>query len=124
MHAAECDEPAVAAVGGHLAELIAVAGQVGQGDHLVLLIVVPEDQQPRPQLVADRLDAARQLVVGERLVGLEFEGGGGLEGLVVMIRRLDRASNGSNVRQAFQPDFSALGESQAGKPDVRNYTGS
>ena len=46
--AAEGDRPAVAAFGRHLAELVAVAAQVGQGDHFVLLIMVPEDQQPRP----------------------------------------------------------------------------
>ena len=42
--AAEGDRPALAAVGGHLAELVAVAAQVGQGDHLVLLVVMAEDQ--------------------------------------------------------------------------------
>ena len=74
--AAERDVAAVAALGRHLAELIAVAGEVGEGDHFVLLIVVAEDQQLRPQLVADGLDARVQLVVRERLVGLQFEMGG------------------------------------------------
>ena len=62
-----------------LAELVAVARQVGQGDHLVLLIVVPQNQQPRPQLVAHRLNPRRERVVLQRLVGLELEGGRGCE---------------------------------------------
>ena len=59
--------------GRHLAELVAVAAQVGQGDHFVLLIVVAENQQPRAQLVAHRLNPLLQLDVVERLVRLQFE---------------------------------------------------
>ena len=47
--AAEGDRPAVAAFGRHLAELVAVAAQVGERDHFVLLIVVPQNQQPRTE---------------------------------------------------------------------------
>ena len=37
--------PAIAALGRHLAEVVAVAAQVGERDHFVLLIVMPQDQQ-------------------------------------------------------------------------------
>ena len=52
-----------------LAELIAVAAQVGQGDHFVLLIVVAQDQQPRAHLGAHRRRSALAALVVERLVG-------------------------------------------------------
>ena len=58
VHAAEDDAAAIAAVGGHLAELIAVAAQVGEGDHLVLLIVMAQNQQLRAQAACGRLGCA------------------------------------------------------------------
>ena len=45
--AAEGDRPALLVGGGQLAEPVAVAPEVRQGDHFVLLIVMSEDQQPR-----------------------------------------------------------------------------
>ena len=59
-------------LGRHLAELVAVAPQVGDGDHLVLLIVMAQDQQLRPHFAADRLDPRGKLLVAERLVGLQL----------------------------------------------------
>ena len=70
---AKRDVPTLAAVGSHLAELIAIAGEVRECDHLILLIMVTQNQQFWPQFVADGLDALLQLVVRERLVGLQFE---------------------------------------------------
>ncbi len=54
--AAKGDRPAVAAFGRHLAELVTVAPQVGHGDHFVLLVVMAQDQQPRAQIGAHRVD--------------------------------------------------------------------
>ena len=59
--------------GRHLAELVAVAPQVAQGDHFVLLIVVPQDQQLRPELLPHRLNPLSQLVVFQRLVRCQLE---------------------------------------------------
>jgi hypothetical protein len=74
--AAEGDHPTLATVGGRLAEAVAVTAEVGEGNHLVLLIMVAQDQQPRAQFGLHRLDAGGELLVRERLVGLEFQGRG------------------------------------------------
>ena len=58
-------------VGRQFAEPIAVARQIGERDHFVLLIVMAQDQQPRAQLVADRLNPRGELLVLQRLVGLQ-----------------------------------------------------
>ena len=50
--AAEDDRAAGLALGGELAELVAVAAEVGEADHLVLLIVVPQDQERVAQSAA------------------------------------------------------------------------
>ena len=76
MDAAEYNEPAIAAAGGHLAELVAVPPQIAMGDYLILLIMVSQDHQPTPHVAAHRLNPLGQLLVGERLVRLKFKGRG------------------------------------------------
>ncbi len=49
VHAAKGDVPALAAIGRHPAELITIALQIRKRNHFVLLIMVPQNQQPRPQ---------------------------------------------------------------------------
>ena len=78
MDAAEGDRPAVGAVGRHLAELIAVALQIGKRDHFVLLIMMAEDQQLRPPFCPNRRNSRLQFVVGERLIGLKLKSCRGL----------------------------------------------
>ena len=56
--AAEHDGAAVAAVGRVLAEAVAVAAEIGQGDHFVLLIVMAQDQQLAAQAACGRLECA------------------------------------------------------------------
>ncbi len=63
MDATEDDRATVRAGGGQLAKLITVAGQVRELDDLVLLVVVPQDEQSRAKFFFDRPDAFRQLVV-------------------------------------------------------------
>ena len=43
-------------LGGGLRELVAVAGKVGEADHLVALVVVPQHNRLRAQLGAGRTD--------------------------------------------------------------------
>src|SRR5206468_7218810 len=73
MHAAKHDVAAVLAGGGHLAELIAVPPQIAMGDYFILLIMVPQDQQPAPHVAAHRLNPRGKLLVRERFIGLELE---------------------------------------------------
>ena len=73
--AAEGDRPALLVGRGQGAELIAVAAQVRQGDHFVLLVVMAEDQQLAAQGGADLLDPRGQFRVFERFVGLKLVGG-------------------------------------------------
>ena len=42
--------------GRHPAQLEAVAGEVRMPDHVVLLVVVPEDEHPVPELGSTRFD--------------------------------------------------------------------
>ena len=56
-------------LGGHVGQLVAVAAEVGQGDHGVLLVVMAENQQPRAHLAPHPLDARGELVVFQRFVG-------------------------------------------------------
>ena len=55
--AAEGDGPALFVFGRQIGQLVAVAAQIGQGDHVVLLIMVAEDQQPRAHFTPHPLDA-------------------------------------------------------------------
>ena len=83
VHATKRDVTALGAVSGRLAELIAITAQVDQVDHLVLLVVVPQNEQLRPQRSAHGLDASRQGVVFQRFVLPQVElgrGGGGGHG--------------------------------------------
>ena len=52
MHTAEDDRAAVAIRRRHLTELIAVAAKVAVCNHFVLLVVVAEDQELRPEIFA------------------------------------------------------------------------
>ena len=65
MHAAEDDELGVFLLGGLAGELEAVAGEVGEIDNGVLLIMMPEDDQPGAQRIFCLLDAKAQLRVRE-----------------------------------------------------------
>ena len=60
--------------GGQLGELVAVAAQVGQGDHLVLLVVMAEDQQPLAHRGLDRVNARGERGVVQRLVAVQVVG--------------------------------------------------
>ena len=88
--AAKRDRAAIGASSRHLAQLIAVALQVRERDHFVLLVMMPQDQQPRTPFCPNRRDAGLQLVVRERLVRLEFESGVG------------RSQRGHELRRIFQ----------------------
>ena len=55
--AAEDDRAALGVGGRQRAELVAVAAEVRQGDDVVLLVVMAEDQEPSAQIAADFLDA-------------------------------------------------------------------
>ncbi len=62
------------------AELIAVAAEVGQGDHLVLLVMMPQDQEPPAHVGADLLDPLGENVASEFLIRLQLVGrSGGVE---------------------------------------------
>ena len=60
---AKSDLPTLGAIGRHLAELIAITPQVGQDDHLVLLIMVPQDQQLRAQRGTHVANTSRQGII-------------------------------------------------------------
>ena len=70
----------VSALGGELAELVAVAAEVGEPDHLVLLIVVAEDQERVAQSPLDGEDPLVQLGVGQVAIGVETQGRGAHRG--------------------------------------------
>ena len=65
MDAAEDDVLDALLVGGLAGELEAVAGEVGEVDDGVLLVVVAEDDQLLPSASLARLDAEAQLGVGQ-----------------------------------------------------------
>jgi hypothetical protein len=77
VYAAKGDRATIAADGRLAAEFEAIAAQIRQRDHLVLLVMMAEDQQRRAHLRPDRLDPPRQLGAVERFVGLERKGRGG-----------------------------------------------
>ncbi len=52
--------------GGNAGELVAVAGGVGEADHFIALIVVPEQQGGRAQFGAGPRNALVHRMVGER----------------------------------------------------------
>ncbi len=66
VHAAEDDELRLGASGGLLGELEAVAGDVGELDDLVALVVVPEHEDPVTQSGLGRAGALHQGRVGGR----------------------------------------------------------
>ena len=72
VHAAKRNVPAIFAIRRHPAELITVPLQIRQRNHLVLLIVMPQNQQPRPHLRAHRIDPPRKLFVRKPAIRLEF----------------------------------------------------
>ena len=85
MDAAEGDRPALLVAGGQLGQLVAVAAEVRQGDHFVLLIVVAEDQQPRAHFRPHPLDALHERVVFQRLVGGQLEGRAAQEAVLMLL---------------------------------------
>jgi len=76
VHATKSDGAAITAVGCHAAQLVAVAAQIGQRNHLVLLIMVSQDQQTFAKLFAHGLNPRTQFVVFQRLVRLQCKAGG------------------------------------------------
>ena len=74
MDAAKDDRLAGLPLGGRLGELVAVALEVGVGDHAILLVMVAEDHQPRAHSPADRLDPLAEHGVAQSAVGGERSG--------------------------------------------------
>ena len=74
MHAAEDDRAARSALRGELAELVAIAAEVGEPDHLVLLVMVAEDQELIAHLRLDGADSLLELHVRQGAERLEGEG--------------------------------------------------
>ena len=68
--AAKRDRPTLCVGGGHLAELIAVAPQIGQRDHFVLLVMVSQNEQPRAHFAPHGRDPLEQDRVVQRLISL------------------------------------------------------
>ena len=64
VHPAEDDELGVGLAGGQPGEPEGVAPGVGPAHHLVALVVVAEDEDPRPERGLGRADHGGQLVVG------------------------------------------------------------
>jgi hypothetical protein len=73
VNAAEDDPAAVAIVGGHAAELEAVAGEVGELVNLVLLIMMAEDQELVAQSRFDGADPTFEVLIGTGPVRSEFQ---------------------------------------------------
>ena len=100
-------------LGGVLAELEAVAGEVGELDDLVALVVVAEDDEPLAEDGASGADAA------VRLVGAHLEVGAGNvllpadEGRLLDERDRDEGIGGTGVRVAETGEqFDLLGRCQ------------
>ena len=74
--AAEGDRLAAVPFGGRLGELVAVALEVGMGDDAILLVVVTEDDQPRPHSLPHRLDSLAEHGIVEAAVGGKRAGQG------------------------------------------------
>ena len=75
MHAAKDDRFAVATGGGHLAELVTVTTQIRVRDHLVLLVMMPQNQQRIAERFAYRCDSRTQFICREAFVrGQRMEG--------------------------------------------------
>ncbi len=70
VHAAEDDELGLAAAGRGARQLQRIAGEVGELDDLVALIVMPEDDEPLAERLLRRGDAGVHLVVREAEVVL------------------------------------------------------
>ena len=75
VHAAEGDRPALFFGRRQRAELKTVAAEVGQGDHFVLLVMMPQDQQPPAHGGTDLLDPLGEEIAGQFLIGLQLVGG-------------------------------------------------
>ena len=73
--AAENDPAALGVGRRQRAELVAVAAEVRQGDDVVLLVVMAEDQELPAQIAADFLDAGREFAAFQRFVKAEVERG-------------------------------------------------
>ena len=70
VHAAEHDELGLALARRRARELQRVAGEIGELDHLVALIVMAENHEPLAERVLGRRNARVHLVVRETQVGL------------------------------------------------------
>ena len=68
VHAAEDDEVGLSARGDLAREAERVADEVGELDHLIALVVVAKNEQPRTERRPGRRDAAIHLLVGEAAV--------------------------------------------------------
>ena len=74
MDAAEHDGAASAALRRELAELVTIASEIGVPDHLVLLIMVAQDQQRVAQLPLDREDSLPEFGIRSVAIRLKFQG--------------------------------------------------
>jgi hypothetical protein len=52
-------------LGGKLGELEAVAGEIGERDHVIPLVVMAENDEPSSKPVLELPDAGAQLISGE-----------------------------------------------------------
>ena len=77
VYAAEGNRPALFFGRGQGGQLIAVAAEVGQGDHLVLLVMVPQDQEPPAHAGADLADPFAEDIAGQFLIRLQLAGRSG-----------------------------------------------
>jgi hypothetical protein len=73
MNAAKNDRPTVLAVCGHFAQLIRITIQIGVLNDFVLLIMVPQDEQPISQLFFGSQNSSVEFVVSKLAVGRERE---------------------------------------------------
>ena len=62
------------ALRGELAELEAVAAEIGEPDHLVLLVMVSQDQQGIAELGLHPGDPLLEVGIGKAAVGLKGRG--------------------------------------------------
>ena len=73
MHAAKRDRPALVVRGGQRGELIAVAAQIAHRDDFILLIMMPENQEPRAHFLPDFLNPFGERFGRHRLIAGDVE---------------------------------------------------
>ena len=135
--AAKGDRPALLVGRRQLGQLIAVAAKIGQADHLVLLIVVPQDQQPGTHLAAHAPNATDEVLVLQRLVRGQVEGrlrglSGRLNHKWLLRRRLpagrfraaSRSGSSSFWRSHTYNEMASTGQTSTHAPQSPHVSGS